>query len=217
MNLDELDQMPVPEATRSMRKRQAIMEAATQLFLASGYQGTSMDQVAARAAVSKQTVYKNFADKDQLFAAIAMGVATSVDGLLPTITAAFENPKDLRAELRSFARRYAIAVMQPEVLRLRRLIIAEAHRFPELAHRYYQRAPERVMKALASSFAQLADSGLLKIDQPLVAAHHFAYLVLAIPLDHALFHPTQQLPSSSQLQKHADNGVAVFWSAYGTT
>ena len=53
------------ETGRSARKRRAIMEAATALFLRDGYRRTSMDQVAADAAVSKQTVYKQFADKEQ--------------------------------------------------------------------------------------------------------------------------------------------------------
>src|SRR5258708_3987725 len=56
-----------PPGGRSARKRQAIIEAATTLFLEQGYQGTSMDDIAAVAAVSKQTVYKNLADKQPLF------------------------------------------------------------------------------------------------------------------------------------------------------
>src|SRR5215472_9734733 len=52
---------------RSARKRQAIMAAATALFLRDGYRNTSMDHVSADAAVSKQTVYKHFADKEQHF------------------------------------------------------------------------------------------------------------------------------------------------------
>ncbi|WP_030040457.1 TetR/AcrR family transcriptional regulator, partial [Streptomyces resistomycificus] len=52
---------------RSARKRQAILEAATEVFLNKGYLGTSMDEVAALASVSKQTVYKNFTDKQRLF------------------------------------------------------------------------------------------------------------------------------------------------------
>ena len=62
------------ETGRSARKRQAIMEAATALFLRDGYRNTSMDQVAADAAVSKQTVYKQFADKEQLFRDIVLGI-----------------------------------------------------------------------------------------------------------------------------------------------
>jgi hypothetical protein len=58
---------------RSARKRTAILDAATTVFLRKGYLGTSMDEVAALAAVSKQTVHKHFADKERLFAKIVIG------------------------------------------------------------------------------------------------------------------------------------------------
>jgi TetR/AcrR family transcriptional repressor of mexJK operon len=58
---------------RSTRKRRAVVEAATDLFLQHGYAGTSMDQIAVAAGVSKPTVYKFFADKEQLLAAIVLG------------------------------------------------------------------------------------------------------------------------------------------------
>ena len=58
---------------RSTRKRRAVVEAATSLFLRHGYLGTSMDQIAALAAVSKPTVYKFFADKERLFTEIVLG------------------------------------------------------------------------------------------------------------------------------------------------
>jgi TetR/AcrR family transcriptional repressor of mexJK operon len=57
---------------RSLRKRQMILSAGRQLFLSNGYQGTSMDQVAATAAVSKQTVYKHFGEKRALLYAIVI-------------------------------------------------------------------------------------------------------------------------------------------------
>ena len=58
------------DATRSERKRRAIVEAATTLFLENGYRGTSMEQIATVARVSKQTVYRHFSDKEALFNAI---------------------------------------------------------------------------------------------------------------------------------------------------
>ncbi|MBV8987238.1 MAG: helix-turn-helix transcriptional regulator, partial [Solirubrobacterales bacterium] len=61
---------------RSARKRRAILDAARTVFLHNGYLGTSMDEVAALAAVSKATVYKHFADKQSLFAEI---VTSTVD------------------------------------------------------------------------------------------------------------------------------------------
>src|SRR5262245_14279457 len=64
---------------RSARKRKVIMEAATRAFLRQGYLGTSMDEVAAQAAVSKQTVYKHFSDKKRLFADIVNDTTGDVD------------------------------------------------------------------------------------------------------------------------------------------
>ena len=73
------------EQGRSARKRRAIVEAATEVFLDNGYRGASMDAIAARAQVSKQTVYKHVADKERLFSEI---VANAVDANLLAADAA---------------------------------------------------------------------------------------------------------------------------------
>ena len=58
---------------RSARKRRAILDAATEVFLKSGYLGTNMDEIAALSSVSKQTVYKHFSSKEALFIEIVGG------------------------------------------------------------------------------------------------------------------------------------------------
>ncbi len=68
---------PVRE-TRWDRKHRLIIEAAAATFLTHGYLGTSMDDIAATAAVSKQTVYKHFADKQQLFAGVVLATTDLV-------------------------------------------------------------------------------------------------------------------------------------------
>src|SRR5690242_14010430 len=139
---------PDVEEGRSARKRKAIIDAATDLFLAQGYDGTSMDQVAAQAAVSKQTVYKQFDDKDSLFAAVILGLSGTVDAFIGTISRLLANPKDVEQALRQLARTYLRTVMEPRVLQLRRLLIGQATRFPDLAAAYYERVPERTIAAL---------------------------------------------------------------------
>src|SRR5690348_17748019 len=52
------------------RKRSAIIDAAIEEFRAAGFEATSMDRIAARASVSKRTVYNHFPSKEALFAAI---------------------------------------------------------------------------------------------------------------------------------------------------
>jgi TetR/AcrR family transcriptional repressor of mexJK operon len=55
------------EASNSDSKRKAILQAAMSVFLKSGFLGASMDEIAALAQVSKQTVYKQFSNKESLF------------------------------------------------------------------------------------------------------------------------------------------------------
>lgn len=202
------------EQGRSARKRQAIMTAATELFLRNGYQGTSMDEVAARAAVSKQTVYKNFADKEQLFSEIVRGVADNSDQIVERLTEALDGlDGDIERVLTEVGRRYLAAVLQPHVLRLRRLVIAVADRFPELARDYYERAPARGIAVLASALRSYADRGLLRLADPHLAASQFAYLVLAIPQDKALFHAERQSPAA-EVDRIVTEAVRVFLAAY---
>ena len=66
--------------SRETRKRAAILEAAQRVFFANGFVGASMDQVAATAAVSKQTVYKHFSDKKALFREVVTNVVRVRDG-----------------------------------------------------------------------------------------------------------------------------------------
>jgi TetR/AcrR family transcriptional repressor of mexJK operon len=204
-----------PRDGRSARKRQAIIDAATALFLEQGYQGTSMDDIAAMAAVSKQTVYKNFADKQQLFSVITLGAAARADVFIRAVPTVLAGTGDLEASLRALARQYLATVMQPGLLRLRRLIVGEAGRFPDLARAYYQRVPERVLAALATQMGALADRGLLRIEDPLIAAGHYAFLVLGLPLDRAMFLGLPPDLSSAELDRQADAAVDVFLAAYG--
>ncbi|MER5777359.1 TetR/AcrR family transcriptional regulator [Streptomyces sp. NPDC002039] len=205
--------MQAPEDGRSARKRKAIMEAATELFLRKGYPGTSMDEIAATAAVSKQTVYKQFTDKETLFGAIITNASSRV-GLFVEVIDALRDTDDLRGDLTGLARRYITTVIQPGGLQLRRLLIAEADRFPEVAADYYRRAPERTIAALAACFEHLSARGLLKLDDPVLAARHFAWLILAIPMDRAMFFARDDIQPPAELERLADEGVRVFLAAY---
>lgn len=200
---------------RSARKRRAIVEAAAGLFLDHGYQGTSMDEIAALAAVSKQTVYKNFSDKEQLFSHIVLGAAARADEFIQALPRVLAGTGDVRAGLQALARQYLATVMQPRLLQLRRLIISEAGRFPDLARTYYRQVPERVMDALAAQLGELAGRGLLRVDDPHVAASHLAFLILGLPLDRAMFLGTGHELSAAERDRQADDAVDVFLAAYG--
>ncbi len=192
----------------------AIREAAARLFLEKGYQGTSMDDVAAAAQVSKQTIYTHFESKEKLFADLVLGNAETVDAFVATLGPALEASDDLPADLRELARRYLHTVMRPEVLRLRRLVLGEAGRFPDLARTYYERVPGRVIAELAAIFERLTEAGRLNAKHAEIAAQQFAWLALGLALDRAMFEQIDDGPQNGQLDDAADAAVATFLAAY---
>ena len=202
------------EETRSVRKRGAIVEAATTLFLHNGYRGTSMDEIAARAAVSKQTVYKHFADKERLFSEIVTGTVSEISDPVHEEVLELEDSGDVEADLRGLARELLHMVMQPRILQLRRLVIGEAGRFPQLGRAFYEQGPGRTIAALATAFEQLAERGVLQLDDPRLAAAHFNWLVMSIPLNRAMFLGEDRPPARAELDRYADAGVRAFLSAY---
>jgi TetR/AcrR family transcriptional regulator, mexJK operon transcriptional repressor len=205
----------VNDEPRSVRKRNAILDAATTLFLRSGYLGTSMDEIAALARVSKQTVYKHFADKESLFSAI---VATAVDAAGNPVleqVGALSDSDDLAADLRAFARGQLERVMQPRLMQLRRLVIGEANRFPDLGRAFYERGAGRSIAGLAAAFERLTERGLLRTHDPELAAAHFNWLVMAAPVNRAMLLGDDAIPSPAELDRYAEGGVRAFLAAYG--
>jgi TetR/AcrR family transcriptional regulator, mexJK operon transcriptional repressor len=194
----------------------AIREAATRLFLEKGYQGTSMDEIAATAQVSKQTIYTHFASKEQLFEDLVLGNTERVDEFVGMMSRTLADVGGNVADsLETIARAYLRIVVQPEVLRLRRLVLGEASRFPELARTYYERVPGRVLKELERGFRRLAADGRLNIDDASLAADQFAWLVIGLPLDRGMFYEVEDATGGIDLDRIADSAVKVFISAYG--
>lgn len=200
---------------RSARKRRAILDAATEVFLKSGYLGTNMDEIAALSAVSKQTVYKHFSSKEALFIEIVSGMTTGAGDLVHNDVEQLPEGDDLAAYLVEYALRQLTVVLTPRIMQLRRLVIGEVTRFPELAKVLYERGPARAMAMLTSVFQGLAERSLLKIDDPATAASHFNWLIMSAPLNQAMLLGDAAIPSPAELRRNAEAGVRVFLAAYG--
>jgi len=177
----------------------------------SGYGGASMDEIAAVAKVSKQTVYKHFADKGNLFAEIITG---DMDRRSHELMEALTDNEEADDDLRQLARRHIASTVKPEVMRVRRMVIGEADRFPKLARAWSQTGIERGLAKLAERFAQLARRGLLRVEDPVLAAQHFNWLILSTPMNIAMFDPGAEF-TRDELEHYADEGVRVFLAAYG--
>src|SRR5262249_35089639 len=146
---------PRTDDPRVVRSRAAVVDAARTLFLRQGYAGTTMEQIAALAGLTKRPVYNNYAAKDALFTQLVGGVPAAAEefarGLREEFTVGIA-AANLRATLENLGCRLALGILRPEVIALRRLLIGEAREFPALAAEYFDRAPGRVLDALAWGF-----------------------------------------------------------------
>lgn len=137
-------------------KHDAITRAAAEMFLAEGFDRASLDQIAQRAGVSKQTIYSHFADKEALFKAICAE-------LTEKLTIPLRQPLKQSADLRSVLIRLgedALAMMlHPASLDLHRLIVNAAARFPELGRAAYEAGANRMLEDLGALIVERSRSG----------------------------------------------------------
>ena len=137
-----MTELPRRQMNRIARER-AFLQAALRIFAANGYSGTTMDQVAEAAGLSKPTLYQYFPSKEALFARMML---EKRDAML----ASFATPDagEMVDQLHGFAWAYADTVMQPMMLSLARLILAEVQRFPEIGRAYQAAGPDQLLQAL---------------------------------------------------------------------
>jgi TetR/AcrR family transcriptional repressor of mexJK operon len=217
LDLDnEAQQGPEQSIGRTALKRHAILDAAAALFLRKGFLGTSMDEVAALAAVSKQTVYKQFASKEALFLGIVEGMTGAGSD---RVQVEIPDPADLAqvaAALRGHAERLMTVALSPELLQLRRLVIGEAGRFPELGKALHEGGPGRAIAGLSVTLERWAGRGLLTIADPLAAAIQFNWLIMGEPINRAMFFIDEPPIEAAAREAHIAAGVRLFLAGYAT-
>ena len=199
---------------RSARKRRAILDAATTLFLSNGYSGTSMDEVAALARVSKQTVYKHFETRSDCSQRSSSAPFDEVADPNIDEVQSLRDTGDVDRDLTDFARGQlragdAAAATAAAAARDRRGRALSGARRAVLR----ARAGTDDRRAVAA-FERLASRGLLGLDDPWLAAAHFNWLVMSIPLNEAMLLGEDEPATAAQLRRYADAGVRAFLAAY---
>ena len=145
---------------KSERKAEAILHAASELFLDQGFQGTSMDAVAQSAGVSKQTVYSHFANKEDLFKA-CINAKVAGYGFDETTTVA---DVDLRAALLTITRRFVALLFDPEVIAMHRVVMGEAASQPRIAALFFDSGPKRTKTAVCAFLQRQVEKGRLQME-----------------------------------------------------
>lgn len=158
---------------RREERREAILDVAERSFFEHGYAGTTMSAIASRLGGSKGTLWSYFPSKDLLFAAVLdratrlfreeMAVTLNPDGKVPEA-------------IGKFAERFIAKTTSDEAIALQRLVVGEAGRFPEVGRIYYERGPGPTLQLLAGYLAGAMERGVLRQEDPLLAAQNLLAL-----------------------------------------
>lgn len=155
------------------QKRAAILAAATRLFLDSGYDRTSLAKIAEAAGVSKATLFKQFPTKAALFDAIVTASWRSGE----EDEAAHPAAGDPRAGLTAIGRRYVALLTRPGMADLFRIVIAELHRFPELAETQFNRGKMPYFASVRRYLEAERAAGTVALDDADLAATQFLGMI----------------------------------------
>jgi TetR/AcrR family transcriptional repressor of mexJK operon len=201
-----------PEDPRVTRSRTLILDAAAAVFLEYGYDAAGVDAVAERAGVAKRTVYNIYGDKESLFRATLARSISTAERFAAILSESTARLDDIDRDIPALGVRLAEDVLLGPVLPLRRLLVGEASRFPDIVREYRRRGPDMVLGALAEAFTGLARRGILTVDDAELAAEQFAFLVMGAELDRGMFATGN--PSADAVRARAQAGAQVFLAAY---
>jgi len=192
-----------------------LLTVARQTLFELGLEGTTMSDVAARAGISKASLYREHESKDALFAAVVLDwAARGRDSMRPALDA-FLASDDLEHGLTQLARTIQAGVLDEDVLRMRRLVAAEADRFPVVAARYVADSWHRNIAALADALTELDRRGSLEITDPAIAAEQFTWLAVGGPLNQQTLGAGR--PSQAALDRVALETAATFLRRFRRT
>ncbi len=163
-----------PGAPRMQEKRRKILDGAAEVFRELGFERASVDLIAARAGVSKATVYNHFADKQALFVAT---VVEETQAMGASLLACLDCPgENVEEALQRVGEKITMLWLTPSVSALYRQAIAETARLPEIGRLVFERGTLALTDAVAAHLARWNAAGALRIDDARAAAVSFVAL-----------------------------------------
>jgi TetR/AcrR family transcriptional repressor of mexJK operon len=202
--------MSNPTRQVNKHKGEAILKAATALFLKDGFEKTSMDAIAVKARVTKQTVYSHYHSKDQLFIRMISDLCTR--NVHPPSPAS-KTAKPFEKLLYEVGINVLDLITSPEGMAATRLVVAEAARYPKIARLYYENGTQRITSLLAEFLDQQNAQKTIAIpDTMSAAAYFFAMLKGQYFLRMTLGVPP--IPSKKERDVHVREVVAIFIHLY---
>ncbi|MBP6751162.1 MAG: TetR/AcrR family transcriptional regulator [Xanthomonadaceae bacterium] len=202
-----------PGRPKDLGKRSAILEAAKHLFPTHGFDGVSMDQIAAEAGVSKLTVYSHFGDKESLFTA---AISVKCEEQMPAALFLDRLQGGLREQLTAIAGAFFALVTSEEAIALHRMMMMPGTGDSKARELFWQAGPQRVTEEFAEFLRARAAMGeLVDLDDPHRAASQFFCLLKGEPHMQLMCGMCECLPAATEVQRHLDATVDLFMRAYG--
>jgi TetR/AcrR family transcriptional repressor of mexJK operon len=201
------------DLSRSDAKRRAILDVASEVFLAQGYAATSMSEIAARLGGSKGTLYNYFRSKEELFSAFisdtCQGPAMAIFDHLPVTGAG----KPIRENLTNLGVAFLGFILSPKLIATNRVVVGETGRFPELGRLFFDAGPGRGEARFAQLVERAMDAGELRRDDPVMVGRCLKDLILSD------YHHRQLLGvlgdiSAARIESHVSCVVDVFLRAF---
>ncbi|MEM1050203.1 MAG: TetR/AcrR family transcriptional regulator [Pseudomonadota bacterium] len=188
-------------------KNRQILDAAVAEFQELGFSGASMDRIAARAQVSKRTVYNHFANKEALFRAILDLMAGQAS---PALDIAYDPARPIEVQLRDLGWGEGKLLTSPVFMRLARIVVGEIIRDPVLAAEMNARMD--AMDIFRRFMQAAAEDGTLAVRDPEAAAEQFLGLIKARAFWPVVF--SGEIVSEDEMGRIVDESVAMILNTY---
>lgn len=196
---------------RGEKRREELAEVAGRLFLKHGFAETTMQMIASEAEASKETLYRHFSSKEALFAELISARAAAVAG--PQSALARDEPP--AAALFELGMSLLQLITKDEGSSLFHIIIADAHRAPELAAIFYERGPGTTLKRLTAYLRSATQRGQLRCPDPRRAAKLFVGAVVSHHHLHCLIGQPPSPITPGEMREHVQAAVEMFLSYFG--
>lgn len=193
---------------KSLEKRLLIVNAASELFVEQGYSNTSMETIARKAGVSKQTLYSHFGGKEQLFTA---AIDNKCDEYQLDSTHR-KNIPDCRHYLEDFAIHFARLLVSDEAIGIYRVCASEGGR-SNVGQLFWEAGPAKIRSGLIDYLHSQVIAGVLAIDDLELAATQLTAMLHSKYHSRALY-GVDDTVSDADLQYYAKACVDLFLRGY---
>ncbi len=158
---------------RTGRKFDQVLRGAREVFMADGFEGASVDDIARAAGVSKATLYSYFPDKRLLFMEVAQ---TECKRLAENVISMIDDSKPAREVLTITATQLTSFLVSDFSQQVFRICVAERDRFPELGMAFFEAGPQNGQRHMVEYLEKAVQKGELAIEDVQIAAEQFSEL-----------------------------------------